>query len=150
MDRKKQRLVLDTNVCLDLFVFRDPRWAGLLAALTAGTVEAVTSEECRAEWRRVLHYPQLPVDDLTRDAVNEAFDSLMHCLPVDALPVPEGVRLPVCADEDDQKFLELALAAHADVLITKDNELLKLAHKTARAGLFSIIVPEAWVLPTPS
>ena len=26
---RRQRVVLDTNVCLDLFVFRDPRWAAL-------------------------------------------------------------------------------------------------------------------------
>jgi hypothetical protein len=25
-----QKLVIDTNVCLDLFVFNDPRWAPLL------------------------------------------------------------------------------------------------------------------------
>ena len=31
-----QRLVLDTNVCLDLFVFRDPRWTGLLQAMRDG------------------------------------------------------------------------------------------------------------------
>jgi putative PIN family toxin of toxin-antitoxin system len=147
MDLKKQRLVLDTNVCLDLFAFRDPRWADLLGALQAGTVEAVTGEECRAEWQRVLHYPQVPVDDLTRASVSADFDRLIRVLPAEALLPPEGVRLPVCADKDDQKFLELALAAGADVLITKDNELLKLARKTARAGLFSIIAPEAWVLP---
>src|SRR6185369_16914273 len=28
-----KRIVIDTNVCLDLFVFQDPRWASLLAAI---------------------------------------------------------------------------------------------------------------------
>ncbi|HEU4777610.1 MAG TPA: PIN domain-containing protein, partial [Telluria sp.] len=42
-----QRIVLDTNVCLDLFVFRDPRWSDLLAALESGAVEAVTRADCR-------------------------------------------------------------------------------------------------------
>ena len=46
----RQRVVLDTNVCLDLFVFRDPRWAALQAALEQGTVEAYTREDCRSEW----------------------------------------------------------------------------------------------------
>ncbi len=31
-----ERMVLDTNVCLDLFVFNDARWAPLLAALESG------------------------------------------------------------------------------------------------------------------
>ena len=28
-----KRIVIDTNVCLDLFVFQDPRWASLLEAI---------------------------------------------------------------------------------------------------------------------
>jgi len=40
------RIVLDTNVCLDLFVFRDPRWNALLTALNNGDIEAVTREDC--------------------------------------------------------------------------------------------------------
>ncbi len=35
-------LVLDTNVCLDLFVFRDPRWHALLSALRQSQVRAYT------------------------------------------------------------------------------------------------------------
>ena len=54
-----KRVILDTNVCLDLFVFRDPRWETLLTALKNGSVEAVTSENCRNEWLRVLDYPNL-------------------------------------------------------------------------------------------
>jgi predicted nucleic acid-binding protein len=56
------------------------------------------------------------------------------------------VRLPVCTDKDDQKFLELARDANADVLITKDKALLKLARRLAKAGMFKVMVPEAWSL----
>jgi predicted nucleic acid-binding protein len=51
----------------------------------------------------------------------------------------------LCSDRDDQKFLEVARDARAAVLITKDKALLKLARKTAQAGLFRILLPEAWV-----
>lgn len=136
-----QRIVLDTNVCLDLFVFRDPRWAPLLAALEGGTVEAVTRADCRDEYRFVLHYPHLPVDDSTRAESEERFDALIRLVTPDAKPV----RLPVCTDKDDQKFLELARDAGAAVLITKDKALLKLGRKTAQAGMFRIMVPELWV-----
>jgi predicted nucleic acid-binding protein len=44
-------------------------------------------------------------------------------------PAESGVRLPVCTDKDDQKFLELARDANATILITKDKALLKLARK---------------------
>ena len=138
------RLVLDTNVCLDLFVFRDPRWALLLAALRDGTVEAVTREDCRMEWLVVLTYPRLPLDSVSRAQSASEFDALITCLPAPD-PALAQVRLPLCSDPDDQKFLELARDARADVLITKDKALLKLARKTASAGLFVIIPPQAWI-----
>jgi len=59
-------------------------------------------------------------------------------------PAESGVRLPVCTDKDDQKFLELARDASADILITKDKALLKLARRTAKAGMFQIMLPEKW------
>jgi putative PIN family toxin of toxin-antitoxin system len=137
-----KRIVLDTNVCLDLFVFRDPRWAALLADLKDGSVEAVTRADCRMEWLIVLGYSHLPLDSDSRTRVTAEFDSLISC--IDVPPPDADIRLPVCSDRDDQKFLELAHHARAAVLITKDKALLKLARKTAKAGLFAIMPPEAW------
>ncbi|MET3131402.1 putative PIN family toxin of toxin-antitoxin system [Oxalobacteraceae bacterium GrIS 1.11] len=135
-----KRIVLDTNVCLDLFVFHDPRWAALLAAIESGAVQAITREDCRMEYLVVLHYKHLPLDEASRAVSAARFDALITVLA----PAVSGVRLPVCSDKDDQKFLELARDASADILITKDKALLKLARKTARAGMFQIILPEAW------
>jgi predicted nucleic acid-binding protein len=126
-------VVLDTNVCLDLFVFRDPRWAGLLAALESGAVDAVTRADCRDE--------HLPLDDSTRLDAAARFDALIRVVA----PGSRAIRLPVCTDRDDQKFLELARDAGAAVLVTKDKALLKLGKRTAREGLFRIMLPEAWV-----
>ena len=139
------RIVLDTNVCLDLFLFRDPACKPLLAALQAGTVQAVTRADCRAEWLRVLHYPQLPIQEATRPGIAAAFDRLTHDLPDTAVAADETL-LPRCADPDDQKFLELALVARASWLLSKDNELLKLDRRTRGAGLFPILLPQAWSL----
>jgi putative PIN family toxin of toxin-antitoxin system len=136
-----KRIVLDTNVCLDLFVFHDPRWAGLLAAIESGAVEAITRDDCRAEYLVVLHYSHLPLDEESRPRSAARFDALVKVVA----PEPRLIRLPVCSDKDDQKFLEVARDAGADILITKDKALLKLARKTAQAGLFRIMVPEAWV-----
>lgn len=136
-----QTIVLDTNVCLDLFVFRDPRWAPLMAALESGQVQAVTREDCRAEYLVVLHYPHLPLDVATRPLAAARFDALVTVVA----PPPKPVRLPICSDRDDQKFLELARDAGAAILVTKDKALLKLARKTANAGMFHIMVPEAWL-----
>lgn len=142
----QKRIVIDTNVCLDLFVFRDPRWSALLIALQQGAVQAVTRDDCRTEWLRVLEYPHLPLDEQSRPDAIAKFDALiMHLDALAARPRME-VRLPVCSDPDDQKFLELARDADAQTLITKDKALLKLGRKTARAGLFSIVPPEKWAV----
>ncbi|NVD74482.1 putative toxin-antitoxin system toxin component, PIN family [Duganella sp. BJB1802] len=134
------RVVIDTNVCLDLFVFKDPRWAALLAALENGTVEAITRSDCRDEYNIVLHYKHLPLDDDSRPLAAARFDQLITVVA----PPESGVRLPVCTDKDDQKFLEVARDANAAILITKDKALLKLARRLAKAGMFKVMVPEAW------
>ena len=136
-----KRIVLDTNVCLDLFVFNDPRWDGLLAALESGAVEAITRADCRDEYLAVLHYQHLPLDNDSRLAAAARFDALLRVVAVDS----KAIRLPVCTDRDDQKFMELARDAGASILISKDKALLKLGRKTAQAGLFRIMLPEVWV-----
>ncbi|WP_420475116.1 PIN domain-containing protein [Noviherbaspirillum sp. ST9] len=139
-----KRIVIDTNVCLDLFVFRDPRWAALLAALKDGSVKAVTRHDCRTEWMIVLGYSHLPLDDESRPRAQAEFDELIEYLPPESLAPRDDIPLPLCKDPDDQKFLELSRDAGAVILITKDKALLKLARRTARAGLFSIIPPDKW------
>lgn len=137
------RIVIDTNVCLDLFVFQDPRWAALLTALETGAVEAVTRADCRDEYNIVLHYQHLPLDDDSRPLAAARFDQLIRVVA----PAESGVRLPVCTDRDDQKFLEVARDAQAAVLITKDKALLKLARRLTKAGMFQVMVPEKWLPP---
>jgi len=134
-------IVIDTNVCLDLFVFRDPRWAPLLAALESGRVRAVTRADCRDEYLIVLHYSHLPLDEATRPQAASRFDELIEVVA----PTSRALRLPVCTDRDDQKFLEIARDADAAVLVTKDKALLKLARRTARENLFRIMTPDVWV-----
>jgi len=134
-------IVIDTNVLLDLFVFHDPRWAELLAALEAGEVEALTRADCRDEYLAVLRYPHLPLDDDSRAQAAARFDALLRLVAPDS----KAIRLPVCTDRDDQKFMELARDAGANILISKDKALLKLNRKTAQAGLFRIMLPESWL-----
>ncbi|OOG55477.1 putative toxin-antitoxin system toxin component, PIN family [Rhodanobacter sp. C03] len=145
LDHPVPRIVLDTNVCLDLFVFDDSLCSHVLAALRSGAVQAVTRDDCREEWQRVLHYPQLPIDDRQRPGLRDAFDKLIQLLPPEASTLGEDdLPLPRCADPDDQKFLELALASGARWLLSKDKELLKLDRRTRSAGLFAIRLPQLW------
>jgi putative PIN family toxin of toxin-antitoxin system len=136
------RVVLDTNVCLDAFVFDDPRVAPLVAALVAARVEAVTRPDCRDEWLGVLAYPALKLDEARRAEAAARFDGLVTLL--DDVTAP-GVSLPRCRDPDDQKFLELAAASGASFIFSRDAEVLRLGRRTMREGLFGILKPEDWV-----
>lgn len=134
-------VVLDTNVCLDLFVFRDPDIKNFHDAIEAGTFHVITREDCREEWLRVLDYPKLGLNKPDKVRAQHEFDEFIHLI------VPEKRDhhlLPLCSDKDDQKFMELAFDARADCLITKDRALLKLARKNARNGFFRIISPDQW------
>lgn len=132
-------VVLDTNVCLDVLLFESERSAALRTLLVSGALQPVTRADCRAEWRRVLRYAVLALDEARCLALEAAYDTLL--LDVGAAATATPARLPRCKDADDQKFLELARDAGAVALFTRDAELLVLARRTAREGLFHIATP---------
>ena len=121
------RLVLDTNVWLDWLVFGDPSIAPVKAAVAAKRAEVFIDAACEAELERALGY------DLGKRTVDIAA-CLAECRRVarridSAVPEAERAKLPACRDPDDQKFLEAALAARAEFLLTKDRALLDLAQR---------------------
>ena len=134
------RIVLDTNIWLDWLVFDDPGVAPIRAAHSAGRTAILVDAPCDAELERVLGYDfgkfslaaAAQAECLARcRAIATRFDHVVDVAP--------GPRLPACSDPDDQKFLELALAAEADLLLTKDRALLELAR---RALPFRIVTPK--------
>ena len=139
-----RRVVLDTNIWLDWLVFRDLSLLHLKKEVLDGRAEIFIDSACEAELERVLAY------DLARHTLDAAAQAacLAECRRIarriDA-PAPEIERkaLPRCADPDDQKFLALALAARADVLITKDHKLLELARRTKP---FRILHPRKFLI----
>ncbi len=132
------RLVLDTNVVLDLLHFDDPAVAPLRRALQDGRAACVGNTACRDELAHVVRYPQFRIGDDDARRLLDAYDALVQ--PCAAAAADSLPPLPLCRDPDDQKFLELARAARADLLVTKDKALLALAKKSARLG-FRIAAP---------
>ena len=127
-------LVLDTNVVLDLLHFDDATARPLRQALDAGRVRCVVSDATLGEWQRVLAYPEFALDAARQAELFERYRSL--ALPRSAAVDP---TLAQCSDPDDQKFLELAAATHAQGLVSKDRALLKLRHRCA--SRFRIMSP---------
>lgn len=142
------RLVLDTNVWLDLLLFNDPRCAAIRLALQSGRALALTNAACRNEWLRVLAYPTLRLEVAHAQSLRQRFDRLAVSADRAVRPQP-WPQLPRCRDPDDQKFLELACTSKADWLLSRDRELLRLARRMHRVGLFGIGRPEALCIAEP-
>jgi putative PIN family toxin of toxin-antitoxin system len=125
------RVVLDTNIVLDLFVFRDAATVPLLQALQAGTLDWISTSSMRGELERVLAYPQivprLVFYQLQASDVLADFDR--HARLVDA-----AVKAPVsCSDADDQIFIDLAVA-HRAWLLSKDQAVLSMQKRLLAHG----------------
>lgn len=144
---RMRRLVLDTNIWLDWLVFEDTGIARLRQLQEAGHLKLLRDAACEAELVRVLAYPfaKGPLDAARQAAALAQYRRLTTRVEMN-LPPPERARLPQCRDADDQKFLELAFAAGADVLITKDRALLDIFRRkkkqVGRTVSFRILTPE--------
>ena len=143
------RLVLDTHVWLDWLVFEDPGIVRIRNAVGTGRAEAYIDAVCEEELVRVMArgFAKRVLDAQAQAAALATCRRIAR--RIDAV-APEAARagLPRCGDPDDQKFLEAALAANAQFLITKDRKLLDLARK--RGVPFQIVTPQDLKLPKTS
>ena len=128
------RIVLDTNVVLDLFHWANVDAVPIMAALEAGAIECLADDSTLDELRRVLAYPQLK---LTPAMIADRYARYRELVRL--IAAGEAPPLPRCQDRDDQKFLELAARSGADLLVSKDKALLRLRGRSKLA--FRIVKP---------
>jgi putative PIN family toxin of toxin-antitoxin system len=143
------RIVLDTNVVLDLLHFHDAGVAAIDAAIRSGAVHAVTDAACLEELRRVLGYPEFGLEITAREALLARYrQCTLMVEPAAGVPaVPAQLR---CSDPDDQKFIDLALRCGAAFLVSKDRAVLRMARRVARlqpVGGCLVVAPPAFLLP---
>lgn len=141
MSAPPTRLVIDTNIALDLLVFQDPATAPLREQLAHPDSRWMATPAMREELARVLAYPQiarrLVARSLPAADVLVAFDQRIHTESA-------ASRAPcVCKDADDQKFIDLAVA-HRAVLVSKDDQVLRMARRLAPLG---VLVCRQWPVP---
>ena len=126
------RVVLDTNVVLDLWLYKDPATAALLEALETKAVQWLATQVMRDELERVLAYAhivkRLAFSQLTAQDILVQFDAHAQVIPIAAK------ALFICKDGDDQKFIDLA-AEHKTQLISKDKAVLTMRNRMARLGV---------------
>lgn len=126
------RVVLDTNIVLDLWLYKDAATPALLEALETKTVQWLATQVMRDELERVLAYThivkRLAFNQLAAEDILAQFDAHAQLMPVAAK------ALYVCKDGDDQKFIDLA-AEHTTQLISKDKAVLTMRNRMARLGV---------------
>ena len=133
-------VVLDTNVALDLWAFNDPRTQLLRQALAEQCLQWMGTPAMFEELSDVLHRPTSSRWCAEPAKVLADAQAVCHLLP-GAAPTPS--KVPVCADPDDQIFIDLAWSLPARWLFTRDRALLDLARPALAHGLI-ITTPAAW------
>lgn len=126
------RAVFDTNLVVSALLFgRRLRW--LRRAWADGAVTPIVCRETVAELLRVMAYPKFRLGALDRETL------LAEYLPVAevvALSSPPPMLQVASRDSDDDIFLHLAVAGHADVLVNGDDDMIALA------GAYPVVSPE--------
>ena len=130
--RDRLKIVLDTNIILDVFVFNDTTAEPIRQALAANSLNWIATQAMRDELARVLVYPKivqrLNFYELTASAVLDKFDQ--HAQLVDAAPK----ATLTCKDADDQKFIDLAVQ-HQALLVSKDQHILSMRKRLLAHGI---------------
>ncbi len=118
----KPRLVLDTNVILDLLVFKDPTVEPIRHLLDAKLVDAVRSEASMLELIDVIQRPMFKLSREEQAIILQAWESVTRLLENEAIePAPF-----TCRDVDDQVFINMAYSIRPALLLSKDLLVLEL------------------------
>ena len=127
------RVVLDTNILLDLLYFKDPSIKSLQEGIETGLLEVWSCEAIFEEYTDVIGREQFKMSTEEQENLSQAFQKLHEGTftnPLKSAPFK-------CSDKDDQIFLDLALSLAPCILISKDKQVLKL--KSA-AKVFDVFI----------
>ncbi len=109
------RVVLDTGILIAALITSGTPPDVIYRAWRKKRFELITSGWQLEEFRRVSRYPKLRTYLKSRDAGN-----LVNGLRRQAIVLSELPAVDLSPDPDDNPVLAMALAAHADFLVTGD------------------------------
>jgi predicted nucleic acid-binding protein len=118
----KPRLILDTNVILDLLVFKDPSAEPIRLLLDAKQVDAVRTLASMVELIDVIGRPAFKISKEDQETIVQSWESSSRLLENTAIePAPF-----TCRDPDDQVFINVAYSVRPALLLSKDLRVLEL------------------------
>lgn len=117
------RIVIDSNVLISALLWHGKPHA-LLDYARTGVIDLVLSQGLIGEIENVFHYPKFALILARTTRTPERILSELHTLTaiITAPPLPR----PVCRDPDDDVVLACAIAAHAELIVSGDDDLLVL------------------------
>jgi putative PIN family toxin of toxin-antitoxin system len=124
-------IIIDTNVWLDLVVFKDPRAADLKDALEKGLLVCYRTSYMLSELRDVIGRAMFGLSGIEQEQAMAQAQRLSHHADI----AQDHSQFLLCKDPDDQMFLDLALELKAELLISKDRALLRLASRARKHNL---------------
>lgn len=127
------RVVLDTNCLISALLFSKGQLSRLRHAWQNGRYIPVVSRAKIVELLRVLSYPKFKLNRTEQET-----------LPADFLPYAETVvveipdKLPMLRDPDDKIFLQLAVCAKTDALVSGDKDILAAKHQLGAIPILTV------------
>ena len=126
MNRSRPDVVFDCNIYLQAISRNHGPAARALALVDKNEITLYLSKAILRELRRTLEYPEIReknphiTDELIEDFLGHlAFRGVLVRNVAHVFDYPR--------DPDDEPYVDLAAAVHADYLVTRDNDLLCLA-----------------------
>ena len=115
------RVTLDTNVLVSALLYPAGALSWLRPAWQSADLLPLATKDTLRELWQVLGYRKFNLTVINRADLIRPYARSCQMVVI-ALPPP----VPECRDPNDRRFLELALAAAADALVTGDRDLLTL------------------------
>lgn len=112
-------VVRDTNVILSAILFGGKPRQVLEAALS-GSIRVFVSESTMTELQDVLHRPKFGFSSQVVQTIVSEFSAMAEWVE------PTEHFRTVVEDPKDNQFIDCAIAANADFLVSGDNHLLRL------------------------
>ena len=117
------RVVVDTSVLLPILTYRFPSTNWLVKLWQSNKIKPLAREETLDELDgKLLEMSPTAKEYPARKFVERA--SRQYTPWCEMILADNAAENPQCQDETDQKFIDLAFAGRANVLVTRDDKLL--------------------------
>ena len=115
---KNIRAVIDANIFISCLL-KSPSLTRIYQALKEDKFRLIISERLLNEIKETFREKELKIDPAS-------FQELIAVIKLKAIMVKPTVKINVCRDPEDNFIIEMAIAAQATHIVTRDKDLLEL------------------------